>query len=146
MRFGIPLYRAICSCFFLLLTVVNRWENHDFSNKGNILQQKAARLRNYKETRDSARRGGGVVAGTVEDVQRKPWEMGGKILKNDQFITDNWTAWWNSGDDIVIRLRPSICAHINACVCICVSVIFRGFLMLSVSPFRQIGILAIPRI
>jgi len=34
-------------------------------------------------------RGGGVVAGAAEDAQRKPWEMEGKILKNDQFITDN---------------------------------------------------------
>jgi hypothetical protein len=32
---------------------------------------------------------GGVVAGVVEDAQRKPWGMEGKILKNDQFITDN---------------------------------------------------------
>lgn len=37
-----------------------------------------------------------------------------------------------------------MCAY--KCMCVCVSVIFRGFLMLSVSPFRQIGILAIPRI
>lgn len=69
--------------------------------------------------------------GRAEDAQRKTMGNGRKILKNDQFVTDNWTAWWNSGDDIVIRQSSSthtyVCIHIRSyinaqsvCMCVCV--------------------------
>lgn len=133
----------VCSCFFLLLSLIDE-KTTIFPTKETYCSKRVHNCETKKKL--VIPRGGGVVAGAAEDAQRKLWEMEGKILKNDQFITDNWTAWWNSGDDIVIRLHPSICAYINVCVRVCVSVILRGFLMLSVSPFRQIGILAIPSI
>lgn len=43
-------------------------------------------------------------------------------------------------------VSPEYMCVLNVCARVCMSVIFRGFLMLSVSPFRQIGILAIPSI